>query len=569
MNQKSKSQQLQNILLSSTILLFTTAPCIAATTIKTTKYIIPENAYFVSLKGKDSNSGKTPNAPTTVAKALAKAPAGTTIVFRGGVYRNVDMKMRKQLTLQAYPQEQVWFKGSNIVKNWVREGNRWRKDGWNYTFPSNVGKKYIDPRYPLAGYRDMVYINDVALQQVANKAQVVPGTFYVDAARQRLYIGDNPTGKTVEATARSNAITLTKSSSFNTSGTVIRGLGFAHYAERAILVLVPRVILENNTVVWNGLEGVKFGGKNVSTDAIVRGNTFSYNSIKGLGGNGAHRMLLEKNTISNNNVEQFATNWDAAGAKLTRVDGVIWRDNFIENNLAHGLWIDESSTNAIIVNNIARENRGASIFFEISNKAIIAGNIAYNNFGGIMVTNAANARIYNNTLANNIWNLRIKDTKRNNSDRQGIAAGITWITRDNIVKNNIFSNAAGSTLVEASNCDTKEPSAMMLTTDFNAYYRPISNKPRNLIKWSLGRGKCAVGYTSIAAFQAANKSEQRALVIDNIAPNPFFMNEFLGNFHLKPDSPAIARGEALPADIASFMRVKPGKPVDLGALQRS
>jgi hypothetical protein len=60
--------------------------------------------------------------PTTVAHAVETAPSGATIVFRGGEYRKVDaIPVRQRLTLQPYPGEIAWIKGSDIVTGWKKE----------------------------------------------------------------------------------------------------------------------------------------------------------------------------------------------------------------------------------------------------------------------------------------------------------------------------------------------------------------------------------------------------------------------------------------------------------------
>lgn len=546
----------------------------AGNNIKDTNYSYPTGAYFVSPDGKDSNSGKTPNSPWPVAKALDEAPSGSTIVFKGGTYRNINAKINKKLTLQAFPHEKPWLKGSVVVTGWVADGGIWRKDGWSYSFPQNMSDAYIDPNYPLAGYRDMVYINGVSLKQVASKAKVVPGTFYVDSTNNKLYIGNNPAGKTVEATAQEYAFRMWKNSTSNPSNTVVRGLGFAHYADEAISVGAPHVTLENNTFVWNGQDGVKFMSQigttlGVSTDAIVRGNTFRYNGAHGIWGGRVDRMLLEDNTISYNNVERFSTIWDAAGIKVIWTDNLIWRRNRVENNFAIGMWVDVSSTNATIVNNIVRSNESNGIMFEISDKAIIASNVVSDNASaGIMVYNASGARVYNNTLVNNTGNLAIRDTQRNNTKAAEIAAGITWIARNNVVKNNIFSNTTSGAHLQAGNCTTKEASHLMVSSaDHNAYHRKPSSNSKSNITWSLGAAKCLVKYNSIDAFNSATGYEANGLAIDNVATNPFFVNEASGDYRLKPASPAIGRGAPLPADIASAVGLTPGVAVDLGALQ--
>ena len=488
-------QQLKGLLfVQSLFALVLAAPSVAsAIDIKDTNYSIPSGAYFVSPNGKDTNSGKTLNSPWSVTKAIAEAPSGATIVFRGGTYRNINSIIKKKLTLQAYPHEKPWIKGSVVVKGWVREGNKWRSDGWKYSFPQHVSRAYVDQKYPLAGRRDMVYINGVSLKQVASIANVRTGTFYVDAANNKLYIGSNPAGKTVEATALAEAFAIRKTS----SSTVVRGLGFAHYADSALMLGAASVKLENNTFAWNGEVGVKI----IAPNAVVRGNTFSYNGRKGLGARGAHQMLLEDNKFSYNNVEHFSS-FDASAIKVAKSNDIVMRGNLVEKNFAMGLWVDESSKNATIVNNISRRNEGIGIYFEISHKAIIASNVVHNNEpAGIFLLNASSARIYNNTLANNHANIIIRETPRNNTKAKEIAQGITWIGRDNVIKNNILSNTTKGPLLYTPNCDSKMASKQMIpSVDYNAYYRKSSSNPASVITWSLGAAKCSVRYRSLAAF---------------------------------------------------------------------
>jgi parallel beta-helix repeat protein len=554
--------------------------------IKDTNYPIPSGAYFVSSDGKYDNTGRTADSPWPVDKALKLAPSGSTIVFRGGTYRNINAPIYKQLTLQAYRHEKPWLKGSVVVTDWVADGDIWRKNDWTYSFPNNVSSQYIDPYYPLAGYRDMVYINGRPLRQVASKDKVVPGkiyvdsdkksyyvpgTFFIDSDNKQLYIGDNPAGKTVEATALARAFRIVINDSADPSHTVVRGLGFAHYAEHAIRVGAPHVTLENNTFVWNGVNGVELMPQvgstiDVSTDAVVGGNTFSYNGRHGLSGGRAHRMLLEDNTISYNNVERFAKTWDAAGVKFVTTDWLIWRRNLVEHNYSHGLWVDISSTNATIVNNISRHNQGIGIMFEISHKAIIASNLVHDNAIGIIVYNASSARLYNNTLVNNYTNLAVTDTTRNNTNTKEIAQGITWIVRGTVVKNNILSNTTGGQLFKADNCYTKEASALMIpTADYNAYYRTSSSNPEKVLKWSLNENNCGVGYNTIATFRSATGMEEHGLEINNVPMNPFFVDEAKGDYRLNSGSPAIGSGAPLPEDIASAIGLPPGVAVDLGA----
>ncbi len=428
----SKQLKLFLVIQSMFILpLLTSEIASAAVAIKDTNYPVPDNAYFVSPNGNNNNSGKSKNSPSTVEKAIASAPNGATIVFLNGTYRNVSARINKKLTLQAHPDAKPLLKGSVVVENWVADGSTWRKDNWNYSFPPTTTGSDINPDYPMAGHRDMAYINGDSLRQVRSKAAVVPGTFYVDYSSNKLYIGSNPANKTVEATTQDGAFSV---SSKGADGTIVRGIGFAHYAYNGIGVIgTSRVTIENSTFVWNGIHGLLL---RKAENAVLRGNIFSYNGMTGVRGGWANNVLLENNTISYNNIENFRKNWSGAGMKVINTHGAVWRNNLFEHNVGNGIWADLSTYNSTIQNNTIRNNEQIGVMLELSHKAIVSGNTITNSPCGIMVADTSSVQAYNNTLSNNKQPIIVKDSPRVNTDRAEIAMGITWITRNNAIKNN-------------------------------------------------------------------------------------------------------------------------------------
>jgi hypothetical protein len=72
----------------------------------------------------------------------------------------------------------------------------------------------------------------------------------------------------------------------------------------------------------------------------------------------------------------------------------------------------------------------------------------------------------------------------------------------------------------------------------------------------------------LAAFHSATGQEANGngIEIDNVATNPFFVDEALGDYQLKPGSPAIGAGAPLPANIAAAIGVAAGVRVNLGVL---
>jgi len=522
-----------------------------AVTLKDTNYSIPPGALFVSTSGSDTNRG-TETAPwRTIKKAVESAPSGSTIVIRQGIYRESIQHVDKKVILQPYPHEKVWMKGSIEVTDWVQEGVIWRKDNWTYKFTPTSNSDAIDPAHPMAKYPDQAFVDGKPSKQVATKAEVVPGTFFVDYATNQLFIGDNPAGRGVEASVYIFAINFL----FGSEDSIVRGLGFMHYAPNYSLEQGPamvvgnaqRLTFENNTFAYSANRGLSVFGM----DTVIRGNIFIYNGEGGLGGYKSHRTLIEGNYIGYNNTEHFKLGWDANGAKFANSSSLIWRDNIVEHNLGGGLWCDYECRGNVFVRNVIRYNGlWNGISYESSHDGIIASNLIYGNEGtGIHLSHSNNTKIYNNNLSKN-----------------GVNVSVDVCSLNNIVKNNILSNVSdtlgGNYASLYANCSSSLGDVIISQLDHNAYYRTSSAPPqRGLIVWA-GYG----WYNNLGAFQKARSKELSGIAIDDQATNPFFMDEANGNYHLKANSPARGKGEPLPKDVADAIGVSSGAPVDIGAL---
>ncbi len=527
-----------------------------------TEYPIPAGAFFVAPTGSDTNNGSQATPFKTIQRAITVAPANSTIVIRGGEYRE-SLAVNKKLTLQPYPHEKVWIKGTTVVSDWVKDGTIWRKDNWTYKFTQGgVDAAYIDPDNPLAAYPDMVFVNGKSYRQVGTKAQVTAEKFFVDYANNQLYIGSDPTNRTVEAAIYKYALNN------SASGTIVRGLGFAQYATHRqdfsmVRTTGSNTLFENNTIAWSAAQGLGI----YSVDSVARKNILIYNGIVGASTSKADRLIFEENYMASNNQELFS-GWEAAGIKAGGGRDMIWRDNISENNIndAKGFWCDVSCYNLTLVRNIARNNSGHGIMYEISGYGIIASNISVGNgYSGIYLSEANNVQVYNNTMVKNRQNIRVIEAKRSNADTQ-----IPYETKSNIIKNNILSNAGtgGTELYfvhDYSDDNHSNGNLMVSSSDYNAFFRTSSSQPTNLIQWD--RGTNDLYATSLSAFQSAIGKDAKSISIDNQSTNPFFVDEAAGDYRLKTDSPAKGKGEALPASVAQAIGVTAGQPVDMGALK--
>jgi parallel beta-helix repeat protein len=422
----------------------------------------------------------------------------------------------------------------------------------------------------MAPYPDMVFLDSRPLKQVASRAAVTAGSFYVDYSRYQLFIGDDPTGKLVEAAAYPIGLSILAS-----PGTIVRGLGFMHYAphynpDQSGMVRVDSdgVTFENNTFAWSACVGLQLFGSAAGPPSVVRGNTFLYNGQAGLYAWKNVALLIEQNRLAYNNVEHFNPEWSGSGLKMAEVSGTLFRDNIVENNFGYGFWCDGSCYDTTVVRNLIRNQAGSGILYEISAKAIIASNVVVNNRdGGIAVEGSSEVDVYNNTLSNNAVQIAVVDDSRVNPDPYEISLGITWITANVTLKNNILSdgNGSGNAMLYAQDWNSvplRTADQMVSDSDFNAYYRP-SWAPAPLVEW--WRSDTPVLYSTLGEFLGDAGKEANGLAILDASANPFFVDEANGDYHLRPGSPAVGRAQPLPPAIAGAIGAS-GPVTNLGAV---
>ncbi len=539
--------------------------------VKSTNYAIPHNALFVSPEGSDQNPGSIARPLRTVSAAIIAAKDGASIVIRQGTYREALPDLSKRLTLQPFPRENVWLKGSLVAAGWVADGNAWRMRGRAHGFcgdcfhPDNV-----DPAFPNAGLPDQVFVDDAPLRQVSSRSSVTAGTFYVDRRLKRLFIGSDPQGRSVEVSVRGTALAIEHGG----QGSIVRGLGFAHYSPVAQPGLggtvkgnAANLTFENNTFAWSAVKGLVI----FAPGGTVRGNTFIYNGMMGLGAWNADGLKVVGNRFAFNNQEGFVQTGavsEAAGAKLTSTRDLKVTDNVFEGNLANGLWLDINISNAAIVRNLFKANRRHGVFYEISSNGIIASNIAERNaVAGIALANATHMQVYNNTLFGNAYAFLVQADDRVNSDPEQIKLGNSWIAGSTYFYNNLISGTGDATKAFIWARDFSgvlNADQLISASDLNGYYRREASKPRYIVEWWQNSKRKLL--RNIKEFQLEANRDIRSVAIDGNHNDPFFSDAPSGNFALERASVARNAGRDLPPEIALAIGLTSGRAPHLGAL---
>ncbi|WP_158889753.1 right-handed parallel beta-helix repeat-containing protein [Amycolatopsis anabasis] len=542
-------------------------------TVPATRYAVPADAIVVAPAGQDGASGTVAAPLRTVAAAVGRARPGQTIVLRGGTYRETLGKVTKRIVLQPYPDEQAWLKGTVVVNGWSRSGGGWRHDGWDVDLcHSCFLGAIIDPAHPFAGLPDMVFVNGKPLRQVGDADDVGPGRFFVDKAAKALIIGDDPAGRTVEATAFDRLVQLDGEGA---RGSVLRGIGVAQYASnqdygnRGAMVVAnaPDVTIENATFAWSASSGAAVyqpGGK-------VTGSTFTDNGLAGLVANRADGLRVTGSTFSRNNQERFALSGEAigaSGAKIAHTRQPYIAGNVFADNIGTGWWCDLGCTDAVVIRNVAKGNAVNGLYYEVSSRAIIASNVLVGNRArGLKISSSDHVRVYQNTFADNATNLGLYNDPRDpSSDNYSKQNGLSWYTTDTVLVNNFFAQPKPANPIIDSADHKDEPlegHPFVVLSDGNAYLRGKSGTPAPLVIWSLGSGKTA-GYPTLAEFTRATGRDQHSLAAD-LAGSPF-TDPAKNNFTLRSGTPGQRAGQPLPADIAAVLGVPPTPNPDIGAL---
>ncbi|MGJ1645358.1 right-handed parallel beta-helix repeat-containing protein [Clavibacter sepedonicus] len=497
-----------------------------------TSYGVPSDAVYVAPTGSNGGSGSKSSPYATIQKAVDAAPAGRTIVVRAGTYHeSVVMPQGKALTLQSYPGERVWLDGSRQVSSWTASGSTRYASGWDVAFDASptytrgkpdgtaTGWRFVDPAYPMAAHPDQVWIGQTAQKQVASRDRVVAGTFFVDTAADRLYIGSDPGSQPVRSSD------LVQALSVRGDGSTVRGIGIRRYAPSvpdlgAVVVQARNVTVENLVITDNATTGISI----TATGAKATALTVARNGMLGMHANYADGLRASRLLVADNDTERFNRAPVSGGFKITRSRDVDVKDSAILRNVGNGLWLDESVYDAVVSGNDVMDNSGSGVAFELSATIAIVDNVvARNGEEGVWIDDTGHVDIWNNTFVANDRNIDISQGTRRASDlstaghdpRQKLPdPTVTWVVTDVDIANNVMQGSTGNALLAVEDHSHQRSAGQMgITTSGNVYQRDAANRPGWAVIWSRGAGDPAV-YGSVQAFSAATGNDRSSLAID-------------------------------------------------------
>ncbi len=346
------------------------------------------------------------NPGDNIQKAVNRKPEGITFIIKAGIHRLQQVKPKNGNTFLGEPG--AIMSGARLLTSFSKESRYWVASGQTQQGQAHGScqRNADGSRYHGCKFPEDLFIDDVPLWQVTSLSEVDPGKWYFDYAADKIYLGDDPTGHSVETSVTRHA--------FHGSArrVTIRGLIIEKYAVPAQHGAIHGEdgtggrlgkdwVVEGNEIRFNHGVGIRTGHR-----MQVLRNNIHHNGQLGIGGTGDD-VLVEGNEIAYNNFAGFSSGWEAGGSKWVKTRSLVIRSNHVHHNKGQGLWTDGDNIDTLYEFNLVINNVNEGIKHEISYNAIIRNNVVkWNGLGDdvwlwgsqILIQNSRNVEVYNNEV---------------------------------------------------------------------------------------------------------------------------------------------------------------------------
>jgi parallel beta-helix repeat protein len=434
-------------------------------------------------------------------QAINANSAGTTFCIRAGIHRMTSYVVPKSGDSFVGEPGAILSGSKDITSLFTPSGSDWVASGQTQQNPvGGVCKSGTACQYP-----DDVYFDHKPLQRVLSLAEVGPGKFFFDYPSDKIYIGNNPAGHTVEAAIATGAF---HGWGTGASGVLIQGLIVEEFANSNYDAINARDwTIENNEVRLNHGGGIEGG-------SIIKGNYVHDNGMIGLESFHASGQAVTGNEVSYNNYAGFDPGWNAGGMKYGVSTDETFSGNYVHNNNGPGMWCDTDCLRITYSNNRVTNNLYEGIDYEVSYDATITGNtVSGNGFGsrggldgaGILLNSSGNVRIFGNRVRGNREGIGLVQARR------GSGAHGPYVTRNVTVHDNTITMITGSTGFAYYGNDVSDPANRNIRFQRNTYY--LGCKGRHFV-WSDPSRDSRSAYLTRAQWVAAgNDTKGRFLAL--------------------------------------------------------
>lgn len=270
------------------------------------------------------------------------------------------------------------FQVDNVIGNryWINYAkdnmaNYFRRRG--LVFVDGRPLEPVESPMHLAGpsTRSLNFFSEVHWTPLFEEFSPYAGKVWVETNGMALHIrlanDDSPANHTIEIITQEQ---LFSPASRYQSHIRVKGIAFLHAGNgfpvpQRGMVSANRghhFIFEDNTFEWANSVGLDIGNEDWAASrppqpvgfAVVRGNTFRYCGIEGLGGTGGpDTVLVEKNLFEWIGWQDAVRMSESGGTKMHTAKNLLFRHNVIRHiRHANGIWLDIGNTNDRITGNL-------------------------------------------------------------------------------------------------------------------------------------------------------------------------------------------------------------------------
>ncbi len=463
--------------------------------------------YYVSTSGDDANPGTATEPFRTIGKAASVAAAGDTVLIHSGIYYE-DVKPFNS----GAPGQYITYKSYGD------------------------GEVIIDAQYGLRGacieITNKSYLQFSGLTvRHANSHIMWPGAGIIVADGSNNIILDNIAAydnyfgiMAYGASTPVEFITVKNSKTFDPDTRT----GNTHYGIFFYMKVYDSTIINNHAAY--ALPEAQSYGIEVSTD------------YPGAQANGARRIVIRDNEVDHNESQGIHT-WNAVGVLIS--------GNYLHDNGATGIQIEDGSENIVVENNLSEDNAQAyeyetGAWIDSSKNVLVRNNILNSNKIGLNITASDRVIVHDNTVS------------LNNRGAENLlnAAGLivkNGVSNVAITQNTFYSNSASSAQLGGVNFGSAKSSCENISFKNNIVSETVSRK-------DLMQAACsnfASDYNDVfntrtlsitwnesnydwSSYLAASGQDAYSLTQD-----PLFVDPAALDLQLRPSSPLIGRGVIL------------------------
>jgi hypothetical protein len=385
-----------------------------------------------------------------------------------------------------------------------------------------------------------VFRDGSRLTQVSSEGSLATGDWWWDSGTSNVYVYDNPSGHTIEASQRAAGIQTSTGVQYVT----ITGLHTTKANQFGITLGGSYATVNGVTADYNNVNGINSwtSGSNIITGLTIEKSTVEHN-----GGSGIHYGhntydLIQGNTVDNNC-------WDPLQGSCRGIDGgapdtnnITVTGNSVYDNgsvsagsYGTGIACDTCGNGIVFTYNSVWGNNGYGLDIDADNNVTASYNVSYNNLNaGIAAFADANSsmtgiQIYNNTVygntSNGIW-----------VEGPSAGSGPAGCT-NNIIRNNIVVGTVGGPNLAAYNgCENPGTNGSGNVYTYNSFGAQTSN----FIQWGTSTYE-----STYSAWETAKGNCGSSGCSHSIQTAPTFTNAGADNFTLASGSSAIDAGTNL------------------------